>query len=56
MKKEHLSAEEILEQRRQRFVKKYKEAFGIELTLDKLPKESNEPFVLHYYGIKSPWM
>lgn len=52
----------IIEERRKRFIEKYKEAFGIEIELkplmsDEEKLESGEYYiVLNYYGIKSNWL
>lgn len=52
---------ELIEERRERFIKRYKEAFGIELEVKPLTEEDGEDsedkvVVVNYYGIKSPWM
>jgi hypothetical protein len=54
--------ERVIEERRQRFIKKYKEAFGVEPELKPLMSddeklESGEyTLTLNFYGIKSNWM
>lgn len=55
------SLEELQEERRQLFAKKYKEAFGTDIEF-KAPMTDEEKLasgkygiVLNYYGIKSEW-
>lgn len=54
--------ERIIEERRQRFIEKYKEAFGVEpeleplMTPEQILASGEYTLVLNYYGIKSPWM